>query len=400
MANSYIETLLSLDEYARIMAIPSWHFNQCVSSVERLGAVGVCNEVWVQSGYMDPSRITGRDEVADAIAVAEEQIAAYLGFWPAPRFVCNDEVDYPIPERGQQIRLPILKTKWGYVHTGGVLGYVRLLQDESVTYTDANNDEELDTATVSFGPVDADLCEVVIVPPGYDPRIRDWRIRPLTTTIDNAGVITMTGPRGMFINPERWLTTEETSLDSVDPTHFLQTVDVYRRYIDTSIQAQYVWNNAGLQAGLCDTDETTICIETCQDACISVGDKRVGLVYASPGTFVYLDDAWYSSALIRSDYPAKVRLNYVAGYDGYSCSGCDLMSRRIKQAIVRLANVLMTEAPCGCGHTRERWDSDRQEMAMTEAGVRLAQATFGTTARGAVFTLSVLNTLPKLGQGG
>ncbi len=395
MAISNIQTLLPLDEYARIMAIPGWLFNQVVHPARPLR--GNCDQVWLQGGYFsDPNRILGRDDVAQAIATAEEQIAARLGYWPEPVWICGEEIPWPQPKRGMQMVAPTLKTKWGWVHRGGMRAIDLVLEDAIVVYTDEDGDGVLDTATITviglYNPPTSE-CEIIVVPRNMDPESREWRIRPLTVSVDSVtGDITITGPRWLFVEPIVWRTIASVSLD--DDTSFATRVDVYRQYNDPQQQAQIVWDNPG---DLCNTS-TGVCVETCQNACLTVVSRRPGLVTTTPAT--YNTGVWTYQAWLRNVYPTKARLWYLAGYDGRWCQPCNQMGARLKEAIVRLANVYMIEPPCGCGVTEARWKRDREEMSIDSTDVVTAQSTFGTTARGAIFALSVVNSLPKMGKGG
>ena len=76
------------------------------------------------------------------------------------------------------------------------------------------------------------------------------------------------------------------------------------------------------------------------------------------------------------------------------------MVRKLQEAISRLANVFLPEAPCGCDYTLERWSKDREEMEVITAGIAVTQSAFGTTARGAVYAQSVAAKLQPIGQGG
>ena len=111
MAISRQRTLLALDEYAEIMEIPGWLFNQQYHPArpQRGGEM-----FWRQSGYYsDPNRIAGRDSIARAIATAERKIADHLGFWPAPTWICQEPHRWPLPARGTQIQVSEMKTRWG-----------------------------------------------------------------------------------------------------------------------------------------------------------------------------------------------------------------------------------------------------------------------------------------------
>lgn len=396
MAISKTSTLLPLDTYAEFMAIPGWEFNQ-VTHPERPSR-GDCDGIWLQSGYSgDPNRIVGRDDLARAIAVAERKIAEFSGFWPAPKWIKAEDHTWPMRRRGPSWPAkfyPIFRTNWGYLISAGLETWTDLeLYPIPVVYTDEDGDGVLDTATVVFNvdPAITDPCELEIVPPGCDPAHREWRIRPLDVTIVG-GVVTMIGPRWLFVTPDEWLRLDPILL--TDDPAFLSNVTAYRHYNDTtSYQAQHFW-----QGNPC---AGTPCAEECQHACVSVLRERLGQFSAWPAQYNEDEGVWKTQIWQRCDYPPGfVRIWYYAGYRDRAYVNCLRMSRSMQEAVVRLANVYLAEAPCGCGLTRERWTTDRMEMDMTTFDVALAQSAFGTTARGAVFARSVIASIPPLGQGG
>ena len=388
MARSRTPTILALDEYAEFMSIPGWHFNQ-VSHPTRLTR-GVCEETWHQDGYRytDPNRVMGRDDVARAISTAEQKLADYLGFWPGPRWFCDERHQWPVPKRGTQHRLPYFHTDWKYLIGPGVETYTPVVLNEPITYVDTDGDGITDEARITYGLyLDYNPCAIAVVPVGEDPNEWDKRIRPLDVRIDT-GTLYIDGPKWMFVDPANWMPTAEIPLD--DDTYFLEAVDIYLHVNVASVtNAQIAWFPSE-----CDS---IICRETCQTACAQVVDERLGKFYAQPAT--YASGHWNRASWAGTTMPNQVRIWYYAGYRDLSC-GCDTMPTSLKEAIVRLANCYLAEAPCGCGLTAERWEKDREEQDIDTFNVALARSAFGTTARGAVFALSVANSIPPIGQGG
>jgi len=392
MARSRIETLLPLEEYARIMSIPGWHFNQILHPTRpRRG----CDEVWIQSGYAgDPNRIVGRDEVAQAIAEAERQIAHVCKFWPAPRWFCGDRersILWPDPARGIIVETPVLRTHWGYLLAAGVEQWTQLNQAAvDVEYIDTDADGITDWARFQYGLYldEVEDCEVVITPRGYDPS-DGWAILPLDIEWDE-GTLQINGPKWLFVVPPLWNGVEPGSLDEVDD--FLTEVDVWRH-----------WNNpypAGSIHWLADPCDTTACLNRYQDACISILRERTGTFTPTPGDYSEETGLWTRDVLAYCDSPQDFHLWYYAGYRDTNCDDCSYMSPAMKRAIVSLANCYMAEPPCGCSITQERWKKDNEEQDMTTFNVAMANSHFGTSKRGAVYTYSVISRLPPLGRGG
>jgi hypothetical protein len=415
MARSNTITLLPLDEWARIMSVPAWAFNQVVwnDGASARSQRDVCPTVYVQNGFWgDPNIIVGRDEVAQAIAVAEEMVAEMLGFWPARKYICGERITWPMPARGSQMHSPVLETRKGHVQEFGIESWELVCENVAVEYSDEDEDGVLERATVTCPSinlydlydlyyddmlVDLDACDLVVVPNGYDPA--HYSIRPLNIAVDgDTAVATITGWRWQFVQPRFWLDVSEIPImDDVyfihgDDLYGFEGVDVWKRYTDPRKQAQLVWDT-----GPCDA---YACRETCQDACAQVQDNEMGMFKVTPAQWDASNEQWLRKRGACSGTPRFVRVWYVSGYNNNRCYECSSMGPRMKEAIVRLSNCFLPEAPCGCSITRERWEKDREEMPIDSMDVELAQTTFGTTMRGAVWAYTVFKSIPPLGQGG
>lgn len=396
MANSKIRTLLPLDAYPRIMGMAGWSFNQ-VRHPTRQGR-GVCTEEIFQSGYYaDPNRIVGRDEIAQAIATAEQNAASFLGYWPAPKWICQEEHVWPQPNSGRAINLPTFDLNWGYILSGGTEQY-DFITESTVTYSDEDEDGYDDFATITIGSLysiyDDDInskCEVVIVPHGYDPS-EGFAIRPVDVEIADDGTTTITGYRWLFVKPEVWqFSTEYVPME--DDIFFVESVDVYRHYNKESHQARILWKGKDLEP-----EDCVVCGFVSQNACIRVDDKRNSLVYAIPAD--YSGESWVRDSFAYPDLPTHARFWYYAGYDAESCMECTQMSARVEEAIVRLANSYLPDVPCECSPAMERWQRDTEELRVEDYTTAAVRRLFGNTSRGAIFAYSVFNSLEALGKGG
>jgi hypothetical protein len=391
MAISKIKTLLALDAYAEYMMMPGWIFNQIYHPERPMP--GVCNDLMYQSGYYgDPTHFIGRDDIARAIARAEERIARVLGFWPAPTWICNEEHLWQYPERGYVTYAPRFKTNWGEVLSPGTEAWTQLNTGlygagVPIQYTDEDGDGVLDTATVTFATTLTDPCEIEVIPLDRDPEAREWRIRPLDKSIDG-GVFRAVGPRWLFLDPDNWITINEHQLDNA--ADFLEYVDIWRHYNDaTSLHGRFFW-----EASDC-TDPP--CTETCQNGCMEVVRARNGRFELHPAA--YSAGAWARSNWGVNRTPSGLRVWYYAGYRDSLCGGCRLMGS-VEEAIIRLANVLLPASPCGCPPTRQRYEKDREILEVTTHTIAAAEHAFGTSARGAVYAHSVVKSMRPLGRGG
>jgi len=402
MARSDTITLLPLDAYAKLMAIQQCAFNQVFNPT--VAYPQPCNAVWLQSAWVGTSaRLVGRDEIATAVNMAEEMIAQALGFWPAPTWTTGDQKPWPIPRRGAQVTYPPFSLTWGHIIAAGVEDTnTAILTDEPIVYTDRDGDGVLDTATINITAAEmaaagASWYEIAVYYPAAYldwspwPRDESWRIKPLAIALDPVtGNVELTGSRCQFVRPDLWDT--DNAVDQSDAPSFITAVDIYRRYNDTTQQAQLVWQS------LDDCLEPP-CGETCQMACVQVGDPRNSIVKVIPAT--YSAGAWTYNTFSQCVLPDFTRTWYLSGFYKRLAGWmeADLLAQynpAMAQAIARLANTYLPEAPCDCQQTQARWKRDREEMDINNLDTALAMSAFGTTMRGAVFAWSVIKRLNPL----
>lgn len=411
MARSDTITLLPLDTYPRLMAIQPCAFNQVYNPTNAYPTE--CNQVWQQSAWVGASeRLVGRDEVATAMATAEELMAEALRFTVAPTFVAADERAWPLPKRGRQIRAPSIQLRWGqFIGAGRENIDTAILLNAPVVYSDRDGDGVPDTATITLSAAQlaaagANQYEIAVYYPSVYldwaiyPRDESWRIRPFRIVRNpTTGNVTLTGDRCQFVRPDLW--EDDAPVDQSDAASFVTSVDVYRRYLDTSQQAQLVYVTEGPLDCLYPP-----CNEQCQAACVVIGaddDRRNGIVKTLAATHSAGD--WTYQNYLDNQYPDHVRVWYLAGAWKRlnNWMEADLLGKNhpaMAEAIVQLANTLLPEAPCTCNKTQTRWMRDREEQDINTLDVALAASAFGSTMRGAVFAWSVVKRLNPLAGAG
>lgn len=411
MARSDTVTLLPLDTYARMMAIHPCAFNQVYNPADAYPTE--CNQVWQQSAWVGGTeRLVGRDEVATAIATAEGLMASALRFWPAPRFIAADERSWPLPKRGVQMRAPSIQLAWGqFIGAGRENVDTAIALSQPIVYSDRDGDGVLDTATITItaaqlAAAGATWSEIAVYYPAVYldwamyPRDESWRIRPFRIVRNPAtGNVTLTASRCQFVRPDLW--EDDAPVDQSNAASFITAVDVYRRYLDTSQQAQLVYVTEGPSDCLYPP-----CNETCQTACVVVGrddDRRNGIVKTLAAS--HSVGGWAYQNYLNGQYPDFARVWYLAGawkkLNGWMET--DLLQTNhpmVAEAIKSLANTLLPEAPCTCNKTQTRWRRDREEQDINNIDTALAMSAFGTTMRGAVFAWGVVKRLNPLGGGG
>ncbi len=381
MSRSSIKTLLTLEDYAKVMAIPGWLFNQC--SHPGMARRGPYDQVFYQTGYFgDEELIIGRDQIARAISQAERKIAEILGYWPAQRYI--EEEQTPMPLKSDVV-YPKMQTRWGMLQAFGVKTTTTIAEDLTVSYSDEDGDGYDDTATITINLIDAasvsDLCRLIVRPDGYG---ESYEIAPLEAEEQADGSIELTGKRWLFVLPSIWNTDEQASLD--DDADFVTTVDVYEESTDTTDQVTLIWS-----ATLDNFAQST------QSAFGLIEDQRVGLFRVLPAT--YGDGAWVRATLAKTRLPDFYKYNYLSGYKD-EFNDCSFeMNQELKQAVVSLANLYLPYDPAGVDFTRERFREDTEEIDVRTMIHHVVQRTFGSVTKGTMRVYAILDSLPQIGQG-
>lgn len=403
MARAETITLFGLDEYAKIMGISPCAFNQVIDPNYEPSA-HACDETWLQDNWIggNRNRYIGREDVARAIASAEEQIANQLGFFVAPKWTADEQQQWPVQARGCRGAMPPILTRWGWVIEGGQENTETVISAyKPVVYTGSgcNSVGTITVTAAELAAVGASITQVAVYPPSeyLDFPLHQiserWRIRMERIRYNDAGDVVMQANKCRFVVPELWETDNELRLDI--GTNFLDAVEIRRRYNNTEDMAQIAWTS--MAGSVCTTDPA--CVPTCQDACISLLDRRRGKVQVFPAT--YSSGTYAMSTFSDCSTPSYTRLWYQSGY-WQNIAGWmeqDFMRQDLARAIVKLANTYMHVQPCGCDWTRQAFESDREVLPIDSMFVAEAVSKFGSSMRGAVEAWQIIKGLDPLRRG-
>lgn len=89
MARASTLTWLSLDRWAEIVGLNPLHFNGITTLLTPDSACNSGEDVWKQYPYQDAGKIS-REDLAEAIRDAENQIANYVGYNLLPDWVIDE----------------------------------------------------------------------------------------------------------------------------------------------------------------------------------------------------------------------------------------------------------------------------------------------------------------------
>ena len=166
MARASTVTMLPLDRWARILGIEPRHFNQITSD---LTPTEHCKQVWLQYAWQGTDAV-GREEVADAIARAEDDLIEALGYAPLPQWV-DGEVIRTEPYNDPYIRhsgslttpnglFRSVQANRGMIISGGVEEKTVIDLAAAVAWWDFDGDGYFETATVIAPTTVTDANEI------------------------------------------------------------------------------------------------------------------------------------------------------------------------------------------------------------------------------------------------
>lgn len=369
MARSSTLTILELDRYAKLMGLDPIHF----SNLDNNTYPDNCKDFWNQ---------TAHDEVAAAIAEAEEMMRRALGYDVAPVWR-QDRIDFNFTARaGHPWWYVAAKTPYGHVQEFGTR--VKTLISANAAVVLAAN---VGTVTVATTVTDTDEIRIYYrVADGALTAGDDrYEIRPTIVTIAG-GTATIRAPQCQFA--------ELTVLDAVDPSdytvagNFVAAVDVYRVYNDPSLPLSFLWDGDCYNVPYPDSSAA-------QDGAARLIDPALGRFEPRPATWNATTLAHSWAEPLRGGYPPELIIaDYHAGYprDGYGN-----MDIELERATLRLANTLLPQPPCNyCDMAMIKWNNDRTlPDPLTEES---ANNPFGPT-NGGLYALRVVRRRALVGGG-
>lgn len=396
-------TKLPLATWARLMGVHPLHFAQVsFTPADAKFPSGNCDRVMAQHEWQEADA-TSREEVARAIAEAEENIERELGFRLLPSWEVDEwrqtaryfraELDN-ISLTDLRCAAQAVKAQWAHLVTVGQRATTLLAASSPITWSDVmpagDGYKETGTVTVAGLAAAVEACEIRVYYPGKsgDPA---YEIRPINVSIA-AGVATITFRRELAVLEGLMEAFEPVAVDGTVDAQFLAAVDVYRLYNDPSAPATLLWENRPSTCG-CGDDDCPSCDYTAQTACLNIrGDPAHGWLSFVPATYDAITDVWSHQEASVGRNPDIVRLWYQAGLRDQRVA-CPTRDMDVQWALIvaRYAASLLDRPPCACAReTWERWRVDlafrggAEELATYELTASDLASPFGTAA-GAVY---------------
>jgi len=368
MARADTNTILPLDEYARIMGINPLHFNSIrlpdVTPEPFTDSDFDNASIWQQFTWQDEGNIS-REILAQLIHQAEEDIANFLGYSVAPQWVSQEVHNYPRPYRpehygyGTNVRSQMKSIKLEKSKLIEVGQRASTLIDTAVSgvemiFSDPNTDgwDTLVTITVATTLTDTDEIKVYFPDESGDPA---WEIRPLkSVTISGANVV-ITADSWLFLDPDVMNaipTGEKISINGSTAGNYVGSVEVRREFTDfTEPSAQFYWEREPTNllpfTSSCSSCSGTGC-EACtlitQNGCVVIRDVHGGFVAPIPATYDTDDARWEKTTWTECREPDQVKVWYRAGQQSESSlrGGRNRLKTNLARAIAILTTSRMT----------------------------------------------------------
>lgn len=362
---------LTLERWRQILSYNPYHFWGLSNA--SIPVNSNCNTLMREYAWQHVQQL-GREDIREAIRLAEQRLAEHLHYYPYPRYI--EEV------------IPLHQNMWGYgwgcgdkcvsvrltygrVIAFGIEGYGQV--EPTVIGAGVELIGGLGSAwTADIAGLNFDIDDLYVYPGAlelpffYQPTSQSgieckWLSPILRATNDNsdpdAPFTTIYATLGTTVQPVLWEGVQGNNTAGLNPntaSNFIQSPRFYRPFTD----------NSGVT-----TDTASVIFEydnPCHCGCDCNGDlpyerlgqgvmkdARTGEVNLYLATYDPETETWSTSGLCECRTPDRVRVRYYAGDD----NGC-----KWDEVVARLAISELTRRPCGCNTMIDefsRWYTDR-----------------------------------------
>lgn len=371
MAYASVRTLIPLDNFAKVLQIDPLHFNSILTALrpEDIAA----DAVYSQHDWQMTGRVS-RESIAMALKQAEDTVVSYLGYFPVPDWVEEEEHQLTQPFKPELVytynvdvkgRKQSITTNLGYFIEGG--RKVKTLIDDvaPIVYSDPDGDGYDDLATVTVATTITDPSEIRVYYPGKTGA-DIWEIRPITVSF-GAGIATITFKK--YQVPLELLIEELAdspgddyrAIDGDVNANFLTAVDVYRVYNDPSQQLTFLSEDSCVSCG---GVGCVACSEFSESGCMVSRDSRLGIVGVSRADWDSTAESFTRASFTKCVLPDKVKVWYRAGWQDRNLAVPLLqMDPSWEQAIVYYSLTLLDTEITGNDNTKRIFSFQRQDLA-------------------------------------
>lgn len=379
--------IVHLEDFRHEMTLHPWGFWQ----LQAIGSTFIsdCDPTVFEFSYQASDQ-AGRDDIRGALQKAEDLIAIHLGYNVAPKYM---ERVLPVPRyhdaqlhrmnyvgadgRWLTVQMPESKIRKIGVETYTLIETATTAAPAHLVFSDTDGDGFMDTFTVLVNTTVTDPDEIQVMFSASDrlqgagPSER-WRI-PATVSI-SAGVATIRGPYWCLVHPIKYQSPLATTALSISTaTNFVTSLDIYRRYIDTTgttvdtAQAKLIWetrpfpafaNCTGCGSSQGNVNSRDPAAEAYAIARCGIRDADNGIVTIGEAIYDTTSGEWFSSWMSNCKPPDRIEIRYEAG--------AELVNGAVDPAWVtavsRLAAAELGRRVCACNSANKElyyWQIDR-----------------------------------------
>jgi len=376
-------TYLSLERFRQILGLSVLDFYGVTMTNCGHTANYGCADVWTRDGNQAENNTLSWSHLLNAISAAEVEIATFLSQPLGRDWVCEQRA-WPHTWNGMQALQATYDLGGHFIEGGQKAETLIDTANKSVEliFSDTDGDGFPELATITLaGFTGLDVCDIEF---RYGTEIitntKSISINgdTLTATFLSLALLDPSQFDGLFINYpiEICCDPADGGCDQLDV--FVDTVDVYRIYNDTTAVMANVCSLADSQNG-CQPCSTDPCEPECQEACmIPVADS--GLVRIVPadrdgaGGWTWLTNCGLSCP------PNYVELNYMVNpcvSSGCATGDCYGLCKEYEVAIVALAAArLIKTCTCKCADNRIKWYQRQMGTENNQDNFAANQTTF------------------------
>lgn len=375
-------TLLSAPRYALILGINPAHFAGGVGDAAYPINSNRCNDVWPRYSWQHSDSVSTY-ELLHEIQTVEADIAEQLGWWPAPKWIEEDVQQFSRHYRrglyrayGRNVRAhrASVQATYGKVIAPGQRATTLIEADATVTLSDEDSDGFSETATITAATTITDINElkVFFANTGADPR---WQVRQPRSKSVSGGTVTFVFDAWLLIDPDLLSMPPSTSgfsaVDLDDADSYVDTVDVYRVYNDTTAtSAQLIWEPTPRATTLAATgfclsaSSGNNAVLVTQDGVLHIRDPELGIVVPQAATYDEDDEQWEQDAFAEGRDPDFVKLWYMCGETSQSYTkgrSYDPLPSKWAKAIAQMVTARFERSFCACGNATalaQKWRLD------------------------------------------
>lgn len=245
-------TLLPLDSYCEFVGLNPVHFNGGVgitlASGRRIYPIrNSTQDLWSQKPYYNENAIS-RDDIARAIKDAENLITDFIGYFPAPNWVEEEEHSFPsyyrkeLGRRSYNVRgnrVSFIPKKARFI-SGGRKNTSLIEEEVAITYEDNDGDgwDEVGKIEVDILDGSIPLFEIKAFFPGNSGN-KHYEIRPPKSITIDGTVVTIYFHTWQLVKLSKWYEVPSDGeggrgIDFSDSDNLITSVDIYRVYNDTT----------------------------------------------------------------------------------------------------------------------------------------------------------------------